>query len=321
MQIYDIIAQAQGGQAIANLADAAGISEAQADAVVRAVLPALAAGIERNTLSRGGLADLVAALGQGQREAILEQPEAFNDPRVVEDGQGILGHILGAPSKTRSLSLQAARATGISDSIIQMLLPILAQLLMGAISRWLKGGLGDVMSRLPGGNGEGGGPERRQAPSRPMPRGGGGFELPRAEVPQGGFPMPPIPGSDDTGPMEDMRPAPRRGGGTGFELPQAEAPQGRYPMPPIPGAPEVDPRAADPSAGGGNNPYGDLSDILRRGGGDAGGRSLGGLVRDTLGGALGFRSKGILGWIIKAVVLRYGWSLLKRIIGGVLRGR
>ena len=183
-QITDVIASAQGGEAIPNLGRAFGLSTQQTEAVLAEVLPALVRGIERNTLSRGGLADLVKALGAGHHEAVLERPEAWGDRRVQQDGHGILGHILGSEGRALGLAVQTSRATGISDSIIQMLLPILAQMLMGAISRWLKGGLGDIAGRLPGGDGGGGGmpfsmPGGGRSGGGREPNYGPGFELPK----------------------------------------------------------------------------------------------------------------------------------------------
>ena len=67
----------------------------------------------------------------------------------------------------------------------------------------------------------------------------------------------------------------------------------------------------------GSNPYGDLSDIIRKGGSgtNVGGNPLWRIVRSVIGSALGLQSRGIMGWIMRVVVMRYGWSLL----GGVLR--
>ncbi len=374
MQVYDVIEQAQAGRAMASLAATCGITEDQARAAAQAVLPELALGLERNTLSRGGLADLVTALGQGHHEQILETPRAWTDPRVTADGSAILGHILGSEHKTRALTARAAQASGLSDGIIQMLLPILAQLLMGAIARYAKGGLGDILSRLPipGGTGSSGGsPQQERQPSDRggggLP-GGGGFELPRAEAPpSGGFPMPPMPPSqegDRPYRLPDSRTAePGRGSSGGFEmpwpgnrqqpggaddpdfrtgggigLPRSEGPsQGGYPMPPMPPSPDgvgMGSGGRDTGGsslplpgpgGGGNNPYGDLSDILRRGGGgtDAavGGGGMWRVVRSLLGGVLGFGGRGIFGWIVRLLVVRYGWGFLQRILGRVLTGR
>lgn len=363
MQVYGIIDEAQDGRAIANLAHNFGISEQQARTVAETALPELAWALERNTLSRGGLADLMQALGQGHHEQILDTPRAWSDPRVIEDGQAILGHIMGSESKERALTARAAQASGLSGSLIEMLLPILAQMLMGAIARYAKGGLGDILSKLPipGGSGTGDGQEKptpRRSRDDGLP-GGRGFELPRSEVPpSGGFPMPPIPPSSDDEPSRGGRggfempwPVPprrqpdppaenpdfRTGGGLGLPR-SATPPAGGYPMPPMPPSPDEARRSGRPDESGGglpfplpgpgdNNPYGDLSDILRRGGqstqvgNPAGEGSLWRMVRNMLGGALGFGSRGIMGWLIQLILVRWGWRLLQRILGRTLLGR
>ena len=369
MKLYEIIAEAQGGQAIDNLARAANVEPEQMDDVFRTVLPAFSNAIERNTLSRGGLADLVKALGDGHHEVILDNPQTMADPRVVQDGNEILGYILGSKDKSRGVAMQAAQASGLSEGLVKMLLPFIAQMVMGAIAKWAKGGLGDVIGKLPGGGGQGGGlpfPMPQGSPrgggEYEVPRGGsgrGGFELPQqGELPKGGYPMPPIPGGSSSGgglggsggggwgqgqdnsgndrqgggfqipwPRQRQNEPERRGGGGGFELPRPDMPKGGYPMPPIPGSTGSFPAPQDsagpnplplPGNGGGNNPYGDLSDILRRGG-QIGGAPSGGLVRNILGSLLGFRG-GFMSWLIRIIVMRFGWGLLKRFLGRALTG-
>ncbi len=365
MQVLEIIETSQSGEAMANLARMAGITESQARAVAKVVVPELALALERNTLSRGGLADLVYALGQGHHEQILETPRAWSDPRIAADGQAVLTHILGSEGKARALSARAAKASGVGGGIIEMLLPILAQLLMGAIAKYAKGGLGDILSRLPIPGGSSPAPERRDGGG--FDTGGtmdhrAGYELPKVDLPRGGFPMPPMPGSPETSgrappwPTND-EPARRPGGyelpwpgsgrasappdrrsRTGFELPETDAPSpGGYPMPPIPPSPDTDqPQPRGETGGGGfplpfpmpgsgnsergNNPYGDLSDILRRGGrvpveANSGG-GLWSIVRSVIGSALGFGNRGIVGWLIRFVVMRWGWRILQRILLG-----
>ena len=65
MQLYEILAGAQNGRAIENLARACGVPTDRMEAAVKVVARSFAQNIERNTLSRGGLADFVAALGDG----------------------------------------------------------------------------------------------------------------------------------------------------------------------------------------------------------------------------------------------------------------
>ena len=42
------------------------------------------------------------------------------------------------------------------------------------------------------------------------------------------------------------------------------------------------------------------------------------MIRDTMGNALGGKSKGIMGSIVSFLVYRYGWSFVKSIIGRFL---
>ena len=66
-------------------------------------------------------------------------------------------------------------------------------------------------------------------------------------------------------------------------------------------------------------PYGDLSDILRRGGGGSG--SLASIIRNIFGGMLGFGSKGVVGWIIRLILIRYGWRIFAWVVRRVFLGR
>ncbi|MGE0697834.1 MAG: DUF937 domain-containing protein [Hyphomicrobiaceae bacterium] len=371
MQALALIEQAQSGAALANLARTFGITEDQARKVAEKALPEMAFAIERNTLSRAGLADLVSALGDGHHERVLEAPAVWSDPRIAADGEAILRHLLGSEAKANALASRTAQAAGLGDGLVRMLLPILAQMLMGAIARYAKGGLGDILSRLPipGGGARPPNPQgdvpRSDIPERDRRGGfdtggamgdGRGFELPRSDMPAGGYPMPPIPGSAGDGgatpspssasrprpggsglpwPTGRDKPASRPADGRGFDLPRADgAPPGGFPMPPMPPSPDGDtrqnPRAGGrgdtsepfplPGPGERDNPYGDLSDILRRRGAGTSGPSadsgLWSLVRSILGGALGFGGRGIFGWLVQLIVMRWGWRLLQRILLG-----
>jgi hypothetical protein len=69
-----------------------------------------------------------------------------------------------------------------------------------------------------------------------------------------------------------------------------------------------------------NNPYGNIANSINRGG-SAGGAMAGG-VRDILGNLLGFGSNsGIVGWIIRYFVLRYGMTVLRGVLRTAIGGR
>jgi hypothetical protein len=83
--------------------------------------------------------------------------------------------------------------------------------------------------------------------------------------------------------------------------------------------------------GGGDNPYGDLSDIIRRGGwqipggqsgtGGVSGAGLGQIVRSILGQLLGFQNRGFLGWLVNLILIKIALPVLKRVLSRVLFGR
>lgn len=66
-------------------------------------------------------------------------------------------------------------------------------------------------------------------------------------------------------------------------------------------------------------PYEEIANEVSRRGPLPGGFNGG--IRDAIGSALGSRVGGIMGWIIKFVALRYGWRILRGIIGMFLGGR
>jgi hypothetical protein len=301
MDLIDIVRQAQGGNAIANMARTFNLTPEQAESAVTAVIPELARGIERNTLSRGGIADLIEAMGNGRAAQTMENPAMFGNPSVQADGNGILRHVLG-PDKdsSRAAAQRASLASGLGEGIIKMLLPYIAQMLMGALTKGTQGGLGDILSKIPG------------MPGNSGSTSDGGTSFPQSRSTRSRPPQLPFPTSGDD-PFGGSAPDPRTGGNNGDIF------GGQQPLPLPAGLP--------PDGGSaGNNPYGDLSDIIRRGGNAGtvagGGGMLWNIIRSMLSGALGFSTKGgVIGWIFRAVILRYGWGIVRTILGGLLGRR
>jgi hypothetical protein len=65
MNILDTIINAQNGAAVRQLGSQVGLREDQTAYALSALVPALAAGFQRNLQSEGGVGDLVAALAEG----------------------------------------------------------------------------------------------------------------------------------------------------------------------------------------------------------------------------------------------------------------
>lgn len=149
MQMHEALRHVQGAAAAADLAAAFAIPPAKAEAVMRAVASELARHLERNTLSRAGLADLVEALGHGHHAKYLEGGDIFRDAAVRADGNAILGHILGSKDRSRALAARAARQARLGEEMVRSMLPALAAVAMAGLAVRASGGLGEVLRVMP----------------------------------------------------------------------------------------------------------------------------------------------------------------------------
>ena len=256
MSVTNIANSPEAQAFAASLAAKYGISQQAAVAAMTGLLPSLIGGLEQNTLSRGGIADLMQALSSGHHYNVIAEPNALGTPGTVADGNAIIGHLVG-PSGLNQSTLQAvAGQAGVPQALMGQIAPMIAVFLMGWLFRNAGGILGNVLGSAMGG-------------------GGGGLSMP--QMPPTGAPM-----------------GPRAGG----------------PM----SLPDI--RNFDTSR---NNPYGNIADSVRRG---ANAGPVSGGVRHILGGLLGFgSSSGWMGWIIKFLVLRFGMTILRGVLRGVIGGR
>ncbi len=140
MNLMDLLGQGAGQMAAGQIARQLGIDEGMAQSAMRAVLPALSRGMSRNASKPGGLDSLIGALGKGKHDRYVERPEILGQPETVTDGNKILGHIFGSKDVSRNVAGRAAKDTGINPDIIKKMLPLVAAVAMGMLSKQTQGG-------------------------------------------------------------------------------------------------------------------------------------------------------------------------------------
>jgi len=151
VNILNEILSARNGATVEQLANQFGLGQDETRNAVASLLPALSAGIRRNATSGGGLESLLGALTKGQHERYLDDPKALSAPGAIDDGNNILGHILGNKETSRQVADQAAQTTGVSATLLKQLLPVVAGLAMGALSkRTASGDLRNQLTQNPG---------------------------------------------------------------------------------------------------------------------------------------------------------------------------
>jgi hypothetical protein len=149
--LFDSILSASNGAAVSQIAGKLGIPENVATQAAAALTPALSRGLQRNAEKPGGLESLLGALGSGQHEKYVDKPEVIGDDDSIADGNAILGHILGSKDVSRNVAGAAATKTGIDANTLKKMLPMLATVAMGTLSKQTKSG--GAASALTGGGG------------------------------------------------------------------------------------------------------------------------------------------------------------------------
>jgi hypothetical protein len=288
MNIETILRNAQGGAIYQNIAQAFGLELDQAQKASEALMTELSARIERNTISRGGLADVVALLGEGTAGRAYVDPDHLAAPEIATVGNHVLDVLIGDKHASRGMAQRAARQTGVDTDVLKKLLPVVASMMVGALQRETQATFSSSLRNVPGLGGDDFNagtnallPLPGEAPNGGASTGSWGEQLPRTSGSSGG-------GVGGTG-----------GGGVLLPLPGDS----------IPGT-------------GRRNRYDDLSDVLRRGKTPVPqGGSLEAMIRSILGNLLGYGNRGIVGSILRVLLLRWGTQILRRILGGMIPGR
>ena len=135
MDLMSLLAQAQGGQAVNNLASQMNLAPEQAQSGIAALLPALTAGMQRNTESKDGMSGLMNALSGTRHEAYVDDAAALQTPEAKAEGNAILGHLFGSKDVSRNVAQQAAESTGLDITTLKSMLPMVANMAMGAMSK------------------------------------------------------------------------------------------------------------------------------------------------------------------------------------------
>lgn len=181
--LFDILAQAQNGNGMQALAQQFGLSMQQTQSAVEALLPAFSQGLRRNTADPYGLGAFMTAMASGQHAKYFEDATRAFSPQGLDEGNGILGHLFGSKDLSRAVASQAAQATGLSQQVLQQMLPAMASMMMGGLFKQTTnqmqaaGGFGgggnplgeiiEQMMRQAGGGAQA--PQQRQAPQPQSP--------------------------------------------------------------------------------------------------------------------------------------------------------
>lgn len=135
MNLMELLMNAGGNAAVGQLGARFGLDEGQTQAALQQLLPALGGGLQRNVAAQGGVDALLGALSNGNHSRYLDNPELLGAEETTQEGNGILGHLLGSKDASRAVAAEASAATGIGADILKQMLPVVATMVMGSLSK------------------------------------------------------------------------------------------------------------------------------------------------------------------------------------------
>ena len=160
--LLEMMMQAQGGNAVSNMAQQFGLAPEQAQSAIESLLPALSMGMQKQAETTDGLQNMLQMFGGGQFAGFHDADGDGIPDNAAEQGNDVLGQLFGSKDVSRAVASQASAMSGVSDSILKQMLPVVASMVMGGMFKGAMGnGLGGLMGQamqggLGGGLGGGG---------------------------------------------------------------------------------------------------------------------------------------------------------------------
>jgi len=138
--ILDMLLSGNNGQTVSDLSKQFNLPESQTRAAMQDLIPALSRGMQNNSSQGPGMNDLLEALRTGKHEKYMDDPTNLGSASTTQDGNDILGHIFGNKQVSREVASRASKNSGVSSTVLKKMLPVLATLAMGALSKGVFGG-------------------------------------------------------------------------------------------------------------------------------------------------------------------------------------
>ena len=147
--LYEMMMQAQNGQAMQNLSRAYGLSQQQTQSAIEALLPAFSMGLQRQTqdpYAFGSLAQMMTASPFGKM--FDANGDGIPDNAQVA-GNNVLSQLFGSKEVSQAVAAQAAATSGVSQAILKQMLPIIASMVMGGLFKSAgNSGMGGILGQF-----------------------------------------------------------------------------------------------------------------------------------------------------------------------------
>lgn len=146
LPIFDMMMQAQNGNAIAAMSRQFGLAQEQVAQAMAALSPAFSTGFKRSASNPFDFSQLMGSMMTGDYSQYFEDLAKAFTPQGLSDGNSLLGRIFGSKDVSRAIAAQAAHMSGVGQEILKQMLPVLATAVMGGLMKQGMGQMPDVGS-------------------------------------------------------------------------------------------------------------------------------------------------------------------------------
>jgi len=135
--ILDLLGSDLGKTIISGVSGQTGQSKSKTGSVLTMALPVLMQAMKKNAGTSQGAQGLMSALGDKHDGSILDDLSGLFsggvDDNIINDGEKILGHVLG--NKQDLLTNALGQKAGVDSSAVSQILKVAAPLLMGVLGK------------------------------------------------------------------------------------------------------------------------------------------------------------------------------------------
>ena len=114
-----------------------GIDTNDASSIISKLAPILMGGAKSNLQSDKDSGELLKHIEDTKYAEIIDKPDSINmsDNSFIEMGNDILSNLTGSKENSREVASHVEQETGISSAIIKSVLPMLAPMIIGALTK------------------------------------------------------------------------------------------------------------------------------------------------------------------------------------------
>lgn len=148
MNLYDMMRQAQNGEAFAALARQYGLSDEQIRRAVEAFTPAFSTALQRTTADPVGFFRFMQALAAGQHAHFYRSAEEAAAPAGRKEGEAILEQLFGSRELSRAVAEHISAATGLAETTIKQMMPAFSAMMMGGLEQQVRTGRNPMLEEM-----------------------------------------------------------------------------------------------------------------------------------------------------------------------------